>query len=229
MGNRSPGEPPAATAAAPVIGTGRSLRIESLAGHDVPAAAALLAASMRDNPLHRRVFGHDDARLQPLLAGAFEALLRLRRDDGRVLVARNGAGIVGVVAMAPPGRCQPGLRFRLHMLGLLARHGALGVAPRIARWLAVWKRNEPKIPHWHLGPAAVERSRQGQGVGTQLMTAVCAELDRVGGAGYLETDKEANVRLYARGGFRVIAQREVLGIHNWFMLRPPPARPPERA
>ena len=176
---------------------------------------------MRDNPLHRRVFGDDEARLQPLLAAAFAALLHLRLRHGQVFAAREGNRLVGIAAMAPPGRCQPGIGFRLHMLVLLARFGALARLPHILRWLAAWKRIEPRVPHWHLGPAAVARARQGQGVGTGLMAAVCAELDRVGGVGYLETDKEANVRLYRRGGFEVTATDEILGVCNWFMRRAP--------
>jgi GNAT superfamily N-acetyltransferase len=184
-------------------------------------AAALLAASMVDNPLHRCVFGDNDERLQPLLRHAFSALLRQRLRDGRVFAASEGERLLGVVAMAPPGHCQPGAALALRMLVLLARHGALARLPWILRWLAAWKALDPATPHWHLGPAAVERERQGQGIGTRLMAAVCAELDRVGGVGYLETDKPANVRLYRRGGFGVIAERELLGVCNWFMLRRP--------
>lgn len=192
-----------------------------LAPAQLAVAAALLATSMVDNPLHRCVFGGNDARLQPLLRDAFATLLRLRLRDGRVFAASEGARLLGVVAMAPPGRCQPGAAFALRMLVLLVRHGVVARLPSILRWLSAWKALDPPTPHWHLGPAAVERGRQGQGIGTRLMAALCAELDRVGGVGYLETDKEANVRLYRRGGFEVIAERDLLGVPNWFMLRPP--------
>ncbi|MBN8727152.1 MAG: GNAT family N-acetyltransferase [Xanthomonadales bacterium] len=197
------------------------VRVGPLRQEEIAPAAELLAASMRDNPLHRRVFGADESRLQGLLAAAFIALLRLRMRDGRVLAAHRRECLVGVLAMAPPGRCRPEAGFHLHMLALLARHRALARLPRILRWLAAWRRMEPAIRHWHLGPAAVERACQGQGIGTALMAAACAELDRMGDAGYLETDKDANVRLYRRGGFEVIAAQEVLGVRNWFMLRPP--------
>ena len=39
-------------------------------------------------------------------------------------------------------------------------------------------------------------------------------------AAYLETDKAENVTFYQRFGFRVTAQEDVLGVPNWFMLRP---------
>src|SRR5690606_28948166 len=91
------------------------------------------------------------------------------------------------------------------------RGGALQRLPRIRHWLRTWERLDPEFDHWHLGPAAVARTHQGQGIDTRLMAAVCERLDREQGVGYLETDKPENVRLYRRGGFEVVAERQVLG------------------
>ena len=194
----------------------RMLRQES-----VTAAARLLAASMRDNPLHQRVFASEDARLEPLLASAFACLLHRQMRNGHVLGAYEGDVLVGVAAMVPPGHCQPGLQEKLAMLLILARGRALRRLPRIGCWLRTWARHDPEFDHWHLGPAAVDRLRQGQGIGSRLMVAICDRLDRNGGIGYLETDKPENVRLYRRGGFEVVAEQQVLGVTNWFMQRQP--------
>ena len=202
----------------PVIGT---LPPESIA-----AAAKLLAGSMRDNPLHQQVFAGDEARLEPLLATAFARLLRRQMRSGHVLGAWEDGVLVGVAAMVAPGCCQPDLREQLAMLPLLARARTLRRLPWIAHWLRIWARHDPAFDHWHLGPAAVDRSRQRQGIGSALMAAVCERLDGVGGVGYLETDKPENVRLYRRGGFEVIAAQPVLGARNWFMLRQPAPAPP---
>lgn len=70
--------------------------------------------------------------------------------------------------------------------------------------------------------------RQGQGIGTQLMVAICDRLDEKQGIGYLETDKPGNVRLYRRGGFEVVAEQPVLGVANWFMQRQPRLQVPGR-
>lgn len=107
------------------------------------------------------------------------------------------------------------------MLAILAREGLLRRLPDIHRWLRIWAHQDPAADHWHLGPAAVERGRQGEGIGTILMMAICAELDQRQAIGYLETDKRRNVSLYRRGGFEVVAQRPVLSVTNWFMLRQP--------
>lgn len=195
--------------------------IRPLTANAIAPAARLLAGSMRDNPLHRSVFGGDEARLEPLLAGSFNRLLRRQTRHGLVLGAYDCGLLVGVAAMVAPGHCQLHLQDKLGMLRLLARAGALRRLPRIQRWLGAWKRHDPAFDHWHLGPAAVDRSRQGQGIGTRLMAEVCAQLDRRQGIGYLETDKAANVRLYRRGAFEVVARQSVLGVDNWFMLRYP--------
>jgi hypothetical protein len=45
------------------------------------------------------------------------------------------------------------------------------------------------------------------------------QLDKEGITGYLETETEANVRLYRRFGFDIVDERTVLGQPNWFMRR----------
>lgn len=204
-----------------MVDAARPLQVASLPPALLADAARLLAAGMRDNPLHLRVFGATQARLEPLLADAFVRLLDRQRRTGHVLGAFDGERLVGVAAMVAPGHCQPPAREKATMLRILARARSLHRLPRIACWLHAWRRHDPRFDHWHLGPAAVARGRRGQGIGTRLMEAVCERLDRCGGIGYLETDKRENVRLYRRGGFEEAGRQRVLGVDNWFMLRHP--------
>lgn len=199
----------------------RSPLIKPILPESIPVAVQLLAGSMRDNPLHRRVFDCDDAQLEPLLAAAFTRLLHKQMRIGHVIGAYEGDQLLGLAAMVPPGHCQPTLGEKLAMLPILTRSQLLHRLPRIDHWLRTWAQQEPDFDHWHLGPAAVSRQCQGQGIGTRLMAAVCDQLDQSQGIGYLETDKPENVRLYRRGGFEVIAERPVLGVTNWFMVRYP--------
>lgn len=180
---------------------------------------------MRDNPLHQRVFAGSDARIEPLLKGAFAYLLQRQMQTGLVFGSCEGGRLVGVAAMVPPGHCRLTLQDRLKMLVRMARADSRSFRhlPNIQRWLWAWAKHDPATAHWHLGPAAVERELQGQGIGTTLMAAICDALDMRQATGYLETDKLMNVRLYRRSGFEVIAERPVLGVTNWFMLRDPQA------
>ena len=146
------------------------------------------------------------------------------RDFSHTLVARRTNGVVvGVCGMMPPGNCLPDFKQRLRLLPTL-----LSIGPRAAgramRWLGVWKKQDPKERHWHLGPLAVDAHLQRMGVGSRLMQVFCAQMDAAGEDAYLETDKETNVRFYERFGFELIGEQEVLGVTNYFMLRRPEGR-----
>jgi hypothetical protein len=67
---------------------------------------------------------------------------------------------------------------------------------------------------------------RGTGVGSRLLADCVDGLDVRAETGYLETDKADNVRFYRRFGFEAVACANVLGVPNWFMVRPP-ARPRE--
>lgn len=190
-----------------------------LTPEEIPAAARILARGMHDNPLHRAVFGDNRARLEPLLYAGFCRVLHQQLRGGRVLGIHHLHQLVAVAGMFAPGHCLPNLGDRLALLPPLIRAGVLHRLWRIRTWLRIWSRHDPALAHWHLGPAAVERSQQGQGHGSRLLRAICAHLDDGCACGYLETDKPANVRLYRRFGFNVMAREEVLGVTNWFMLR----------
>jgi hypothetical protein len=57
-----------------------------------------------------------------------------------------------------------------------------------------------------------------------MLAVYCDRLDEAGDAGYLETDKLENVRLYERFGFEVRSHAFLLGVGNWFMWREPTLR-----
>jgi ribosomal protein S18 acetylase RimI-like enzyme len=62
--------------------------------------------------------------------------------------------------------------------------------------------------------------RQGQGVGSLLLSHFCEYVDERKQAAYLETDVRRNVHLYERFGFTVVEEEPVLSVPNWFMWRP---------
>jgi GNAT superfamily N-acetyltransferase len=78
-------------------------------------------------------------------------------------------------------------------------------------------------PHWYLGYLGARRDRQGQGLGTQLLREVLADLDATGVPAYLESSNERNLPLYERNGFRVVGELPALGRGPtiWRMWREP--------
>src|SRR5690625_3853794 len=101
------------------------ISIQPLVLAAIEPAERLLARSMRDNPLHRPVFGHRDVHIEPLLEGAFVAVLKAQMRTGLVLCAYRGEQLVGVVGMAAPGTCRLGWREHRALLGVLVRGRAL--------------------------------------------------------------------------------------------------------
>ncbi len=173
---------------------------------------------MRDNPIHIAAFGPDPQKRVKGLRGIFTGLFKVMSEQ-TPLCARRGGAIVGVTGIAPPGTCRPGtgqkIRFFPHVL-------ALGpyTAGRVMGWTGSWAAQDISEPHSHLGPLAVDAELQGQGIGTRILEQYTRRLDAAGEVGFLETDKDVNVRLYRRHGFEVIAEEEVLGVGCWFMRRP---------
>ena len=200
--------------------TANGLDIGMLEAHERDQALGVIVRGMRDNPLHIAAFGapleRRVRREERFFAAAFEAM----KMQEHLLAARDDRGrVVGVCGMLPPGQCLPGPAEGLGMLARLLPAGP-GTVARSMRWLGAWSKRDPEERHWHLGPVAVDAHLQGQGIGTQMMQVFAARMDATDDAAYLETDKEINVRFYERFGFRVIGEQPILGVTNWFMLRP---------
>ena len=199
---------------------GEAVEVRELAPAETSFAAGVLARGMRDNPLHVQAFGPDPEVREQTLTRMFQGVLPHYEPKGVILGAFDGGTLVGVCGMVRPGRCQPGPGERLRLLpGLVSSPGVGGTA-RLLSWTGAWSRLDPPEPHWHLGPVGVERHLQGQGIGSALLRAFLARIAGQRAAAYLETDKRENVRFYERFGFTVAAEAPVLGVPNWFMIRP---------
>ncbi len=64
----------------------------------------------------------------------------------------------------------------------------------------------PREPHWYLPLIAADPARQGQGLGTALMTAALERIDADGRPAYLESSNPRNIPLYERFGFERIGE-----------------------
>jgi len=76
-------------------------------------------------------------------------------------------------------------------------------------------------PHWYLTILGVEPSRQGRGIGSQLIQPVLRRADLSGLDCYLETMKARNVNFYKQHGFEVEAEGRLPdnGPYYWTMCR----------
>lgn len=195
------------------------VEIIKLAECELPAAIAVVARGMRDNPINVRAMGEDVAvRLRRLMGLFALALPRLMR-KGVLLAAKSGGAIVGVLGMAPPGACKAsGIEKAAMAPHLLAALGPRALM-RTASWQSEWEARDVSEPHWHLGPVSADAGLHGRGIGSALMRVYCERLDDENGAGYLETDKLENVTFYEKFGFETVGEASILGIPNWFMHR----------
>ncbi|MDQ3926834.1 MAG: GNAT family N-acetyltransferase [Actinomycetota bacterium] len=194
------------------------MEIGAFDASEIEEVLDVLARGMRDNPLHVATFGEDPERRRRRFRGLMAAAFSIR-DFSHTLVARREDGvIVGVCGMMPPGDCLPNFIQRLRLLPTLLFMGPRAIG-RTMRWLGIWQKHDPEERHWHMGPLAVDAHLQGMGVGSRMMQVFCAQMDAAREDAYLETDKPENARFYKRFGFKVVGEREVLGVPNYFMLR----------
>jgi ribosomal protein S18 acetylase RimI-like enzyme len=195
------------------------LRVADLPAADHAAAVGVLARGMRDNPLHVAAFGPDPERREIAYGRLMRAFLRHARHNEPIAAYRDGT-LVALAGALSQGGCRPDARQQLRLLPTVAGIGPR-TAVRMGRWMKTWQEHDPEEPHVHLGPVAVDRHLQGQGVGSVLLAEHARRLDAAGALGYLETDKRENVRFYERHGYVVVGEAEVIGVPNWFMERRP--------
>ena len=190
--------------------------VAPLAAGQTGPAVSLLARAFVADPLHEVTFG---AGRLDLNEGFFRVALASMK--GTKVVATEGGRTLGMAHWVPSTQCQYPYLEQALILPRMIR--AVGVRPslKVVVWLMGWSKHDPREPHSHLGPIAVEPDAQGRGIGSRLMELYCEDLDRTGAAGFLETDKSRNVRFYERFGFEVTSTEAILGVENWFMRRPP--------
>jgi ribosomal protein S18 acetylase RimI-like enzyme len=190
------------------------ITIMPLPTEQTESAIGVLARAFVTNPLHVAAFG-------PSKLEANEVFFRvgLAAMKGEKFVAMDGGRILGVAHWVRSPACQFAALEKFRMMPGMVRGLGLGSALKVLSWVSAWSKHDPREPHVHLGPIAVEPEAQGRHVGGRLMEKHCAELDRTGLAGYLETDRSENVAFYARFGFVVTETVSVLGVENHFMRR----------
>ncbi len=111
--------------------------------------------------------------------------------------------------------------------GGLALYAKIGWAARrmqaVERYVMALHRRHAPAPYWHLSPVAVDPAHQRKGLARRLLAAMFARLDAEGVPCFLETQSPANVALYERYDFVVVAEGAIpeTDVRHWAMLRAP--------
>jgi GNAT superfamily N-acetyltransferase len=190
------------------------ITITSLPAVQTQTAIGVLARAFVANPNHVAAFGPSSLESNEMFFRIGLAAMK-----GEKFVATDGSRILAVAHWVRSPACQFPTFEKLRMTPKMVRGLGLSSALKVFSWVSTWSRHDPSEPHVHLGPIGVEPEAQGRHVGSKLMEKYCAELDRTGLAGYLETDRPENVAFYSRFGFAVTETATVLGIENYFMRR----------
>ena len=199
--------------------------LRELQKSELNGAAQLLGRGMCDNPVNVHAFGIGSReRRAQAMSRFFLPVLEGLYGRGLIVGAFHEADLVGVCGMARPQSCQPQTVEKFRILPKVVLANPIVAPLRVLKWVGEWARRDPKEPHWHLGPVAVDSGLRGRGIGGAMLTRFCAAMDEKHELAYLETDKSENVHFYRRFEFSVIAEAKVLGITNWFMLRSSPVR-----
>jgi len=190
------------------------ITIMPLPTEQTDAAIGVLARAFVTNPVHIAAFG-------PSSQESNEEFFRigLAAMKGEKFVATDGSRILGVAHWVRSPACQFSAFEKLRTMPGIVSGLGWGSALKVISWVSTWSRHDPSEPHSHLGPIGVEPEAQGRHVGSRLMEQYCAELDRTGMAGYLETDRPENVEFYRRFDFVVKETASVLDVETWFMRR----------
>jgi GNAT superfamily N-acetyltransferase len=197
--------------------------IDTLPRDQLAEASTVLARAFDDDPVFRYLYP-TPRRRRWTCRGFLRSIVRDALPFGEVWAAFDDGVVVGAAGWLPEGTYPPS-QWRAARLLLSASDSLL--TPQTfrdgLRYLGETEKLHPKEPHWYLAVIGVEPTRQGEGLGGELLAAVLERLDTNGVPGYLETSTEANVAWYRHHGFEV--QQEVhparTGPPVWTMWREP--------
>jgi predicted N-acetyltransferase YhbS len=179
---------------------------------DISESSKVLSEAMLNVPLHIAIFQGHGEKERKMIENIFFELLR--DFPGITFLARINRQIVGVMRMKSCNGSK--VNNESAQTGDVAN-----LEWRKSYWQNEWARHDPLEQHWHLGPVGVLPSHQGKGIGTNLLSRFCQEVDACLSPAYLETDTDKNERFYKRFGFEVVKETEIFDVKNRYMWRPP--------
>ncbi len=196
-----------------------------LARSELRRGAETLAAAFDADPLFRWMLPHPERRrrwLEAIMAFSLADVL----PDGCVFTPGPGPD-AGVIGMVPPGRYPtPGSRGRRYWW-TRDRPDVPWPTLRLVRAGLAALRDMARMhlagPHYYLQVVGVSPAHTGRGLGRAMLEHALAMADGDGVPTYLETSNEANLGLYQKFGFAVVAELSTRGGGPpiWTMQRDP--------
>ncbi|HZR44711.1 MAG TPA: GNAT family N-acetyltransferase [Ktedonobacteraceae bacterium] len=193
-----------------------------LTKQQLPQAIAMISRAFHKDPLSIYVYPEGAERISrlPLL---FSIPLRYCSRYGEITTTPE---ITGAACWLPPGSTTMHMGQML-LTGALTSIFKMG-SPGLKRLAIVddYTRNMHQRcitePHWYLMVLGVDPKRQGQGIGSKLLSAGIERADASGLPCYLETMNPDNVPLYQKFGFAVANEGDIpdSNVHVWGMVRP---------
>ncbi len=186
---------------------------------DVPALARMLARAFFDDPVASWAWRPDPLRLAAL--ERFQATRLQQLLGGEEVWTTDELSCAAL--WAPPGRWHMTLRETAMLVPCFLHPRLLVRMPLVALGWEKLERGHPRRPpHFYLAVLGTEPEAQGRGLGSAVLGAVLEQCDGDGVGAYLESSKERNIDFYARHGFRVLEQIQLLrGPTMWKMWRDP--------
>ena len=200
-----------------------------LSKDQVQPAAKTLARAFQDYPLWKSLFS-DASKKNKFLTDTFEFTIKYGVLYGEAYATPN---LEGVAIWANPDKINLNIVDIIRAGGLKLSYKVgstilfdLGLK-RILRFMKsmdfLEKTHKRLVPfrHWYLAALAVDTVHQGKGHASALLEPMLARIDREALPLYLETQKEKNVALYKRFGFKVLEKAKIPGMDatSWAMLR----------
>lgn len=190
------------------------VKIEVVSPGDAAGVIDTLVLAFARDPLTRWCFPHASQH-----RAGFEAFVSA---FGGAAFERGSAfatqGLEGVALWLPPG-AQPDEPAVLACFERWAPPERMQVGLEIMEQMGT---HHPDEPHWYLPLIGVDPPHQGKGLGAALLRCALERVDREGRLAYLESTTPANIPLYERHGFEVMATIQIGAAPPVFpMLREP--------
>lgn len=184
-------------------------------------ASEVLGRALYDDPPFKHIFPVDDRRVR-LLPRLLYYYIRYGSLYGAVYATVK----LDAVAVWVAPKYTTVTLARMLRVGLIAAAFKMGVAStrrfmNLADYSGELHTSHAKRLHWYLLLVGVEPTRQGKGIGSELLNPFLKKLDADGFPCYLETWNERNLRFYERHGFKIVVEGQSprSGLQVWGMWR----------